>query len=75
MGAKTRVPRNLRVGVRPGSKVREKRPAGKNIFDKEMGDLGRERVERVKVVRVQRKKKNRKGQKQKKAKSVSLDEV
>ncbi len=70
LGAKTRVPRNIRIGKPPGSK----KPKGKNVFEIAMGDQGMEGVKHVTRGRVQHEKRTKKGRKEKEPKPISLDE-
>ena len=70
LGAKTRVPRNIRIGRNPASK----KPKGKNVFEIAMGEQGMEDVRHVTGGRVKDEKRTKKGRKERKQKKITLDE-
>ncbi|KAI9879030.1 MAG: 37S ribosomal protein S22 [Pleopsidium flavum] len=70
LGAKTRVPRNIRLGRSAASK----KPKGKNVFEIEIGEQGMEGVKHVTGGRVKYEKRTKKGRKEKKQKKITLDD-
>ncbi len=66
LGAKTRTPRNIRLGLVKGAS----KTKGKNVFEVDVGDSGMEGIKQVKGGKTKSEKRNKKGRQMKQPKNI-----